>query len=162
MPYGLKRLYGRGHLHFITFSCCRRQPFLDTPAARSVFLKELDRLRTEYGFLLVGYVVMPEHVHLLISEPQHGTPSTVLKMLKQRVSHQMKTTISPPGELRQFWSARFHDFNVFTERKKTEKLKYIHGNPVSRGLVDNPAQWPWSRRSNYATRGSGLIEVDLM
>jgi REP element-mobilizing transposase RayT len=51
-----------------------------------VFLKILDEVRTRYEFLLVGYVVMPEHIHLLISEPRVGTPSTVMQVLKQRVS----------------------------------------------------------------------------
>src|SRR5271157_4795207 len=90
MPKGLKRFYGRGHLHFVTFSCYRRLPLLKTVRARQLFVRELGRVRAEYGFLLVGYVVMPEHVHLLISEPKKGTPSTVLQMLKQRVSQKMR------------------------------------------------------------------------
>ncbi len=72
MPKGLKRYYGRGHLHFLTFSCYRRLPLLKTVRARHLFVRELARVRAEYGFLLVGYVVMLEHVHLLISEPQEG------------------------------------------------------------------------------------------
>ncbi|MGH9734140.1 MAG: transposase [Candidatus Acidiferrales bacterium] len=90
MPIGLKRVYGRGDLHFITFSCYRRLPLLASPQARGVFVHVLDRVRNEYGFKLVGYVVMPEHVHLLMTEPPRGGPSTVLKMLKQRVSHELR------------------------------------------------------------------------
>ncbi len=86
VPKGLKRCYGRGHLHCLTFSCYRRLPLLATVRARQPFVRELTRVRAEYGFLLIGYVVMPEHVHLLISEPRKGTPSTVLQMLNQRVS----------------------------------------------------------------------------
>jgi REP element-mobilizing transposase RayT len=89
MPKGLQRYYGRGHLHFLTFSCYRRLPLLKTVHARDAFVRELARVRAQYGFLLVGYVVMPEHVHLLISEPRRGTPSTVLQMLKQRVSKKL-------------------------------------------------------------------------
>ena len=77
VPTGLKRYYGRGDLHFITFSCYRRLPLLDTQRARNLFVRELARVRKEYGFLLPGYVVMPEHVHLLMSEPKKGAPSTV-------------------------------------------------------------------------------------
>ena len=84
MPEGLQRLYGRGHLHFITFSCYRRLPLLKSPHARDVFVRELAQLRERMGFRLIGYVVMPEHVHLLISEPRCGTPSTVLHDLKLR------------------------------------------------------------------------------
>src|SRR5712692_4558526 len=95
MPKGLKRYYGRSELHFLTFSCYRRLPLLGTAHARTRFVKELARVRREYNFLLVGYVVMPNHVHLLISEPKKGTPATVLQMLKQRVSRKMRKTKAP-------------------------------------------------------------------
>lgn len=72
---GLKRYYGRGELHFLTFGCYRRLPLLGTAQARTRFVEELARVRREYHFLLVGYVVMPNHVHLLMSEPKKGTPS---------------------------------------------------------------------------------------
>ena len=62
--------------------------------------------------------------------------------------------------LRQFWQARFYDFNVYTEKKKREKLEYMHSNPVTRGLVLHPKEWPWSSWSNYAQDGEGLIAVD--
>ncbi len=82
MPKGLKRYYGQDQLHFVTFSCYRRLALLGTARARNMFAKELSRARRDYGFLLVGYVVMPNHVHLLMSEPRKGTPSTVMQMLK--------------------------------------------------------------------------------
>jgi len=92
MPKGLKRYYGRGHLHFLTFSCHRRLPLLGTVAARNLFVDALARMRERHRFLLVGYVVMPDHVHLLIGEPAQGTPSTVLQALKQRVSRDLRRT----------------------------------------------------------------------
>jgi REP element-mobilizing transposase RayT len=82
----LERRYGQRHLHFITCSCYQRRALLGTARKRDAFLKILDEVRTRYEFLLVGYVVMPEHIHLLISEPKIGTPSTVMQILKQRVS----------------------------------------------------------------------------
>ncbi len=175
MPTGLKRYYGRGDLHFITFSCYRRLPFLGTNGARNLFVRELARVRREYAFLLLGYVVMPEHVHLLIGEPRKGTPSTVLQMLKQRVSRKMrKRRRSPPaGQLRlnfpepgenprSFWQARFYDFNVNTKRKMKEKLEYMHRNPISRGLVEHPRNWPWSSWGFYAKTGSALLSMDVL
>jgi len=80
MPKGLKRKYGFGHLHFITFSCYRRLPLLRSARARHAFVKALAEVRREYEFKLVGYVVMPacrsagrpEHVPLLISELRRG------------------------------------------------------------------------------------------
>src|SRR6202049_5295176 len=82
--------YGRGHLHFITFTCYRRLPLLRSVRARNTFVKLLGEVRDRYGFSLVGYVVMPEHIHLLISEPAKGTPSTVIQVLKQRVSRRLR------------------------------------------------------------------------
>jgi putative transposase len=73
MPAGLKRYYGKGHLHFITFSCYRRLPLLKTARARDMFVQELGKVRDETKFHLIGYVVMPELVHLLmrrVARPQ--------------------------------------------------------------------------------------------
>ena len=174
MPKGLKRICGFGHLHFITFSCYRRLPLLRSARARNVFVRVLHQVRREHGFKLVGYVVMPEHVHLLISEPMRGTPSTVLKMLKQRVSRQLRRKprrrvsvaqqsfqfASPSKRLPQFWQKRFYDFNVWSRKKKIEKLAYRHANPLKRGLVDDPKHWPWSSYPFYQRRGEVLIAVD--
>jgi REP-associated tyrosine transposase len=82
----MKRFYGRGDLHFVTFSCYRRRPFLGTKRARDSFVRVLDQVRAKTNFLLLGFVVMPEHVHLLVSEPSGSNPSKVLQVLKQRVS----------------------------------------------------------------------------
>jgi putative transposase len=173
MPTGLKRYYGRGHLHFITFSCYRRLPFLGAARAKNLFVKELSRVRREYKFTLVGYVVMPEHVHLLLGEPKKGTPSTVLQMLKQRVSRKLRK-IKTANRLQrtpllfpelaeifpQFWHARFYDFNVYSDRKRREKLDYMHRNPVTRKVVRRPQDWPWSSYLSYERGEAGLIPID--
>src|SRR5260370_42313984 len=99
MAKNLKRSYGRGALHFLTFSCYQRLPLLRTVRARNLFVHALGKIRERYSFLLVGYVVMPDHVHLLISEPPKVTPSVVLKSLKQRVSRDLwknKRRVSRP------------------------------------------------------------------
>src|SRR5437867_13277974 len=70
----LKRYYGRGDLHFVTFSCYRRRPFLGTVRARDRFVKILEQVRAKHPFLLLGYVVMPEHVHLILNEPAEAIP----------------------------------------------------------------------------------------
>jgi REP element-mobilizing transposase RayT len=86
MAHKLIRHYGHGHLHFITFTCYRRLPLLRSIRAKNAFVQILGETRDRYGFSFVGYVVMPEHIHLLMSEPARGTPSTVIQVLKQRVS----------------------------------------------------------------------------
>jgi len=175
MPKGMKLYYGQDQLHFVTFSCYRRLALLGTARARNMFAKELSRARRDYGFLLVGYVVMPNHVHLLMSEPRKGTPSTVMQMLKQRVSRKMRMkgraipkarlSLRFPkfaADLPQFWQPRFYDFNVYSHKKKKEKLEYMHANPVVRGLVKHPRDWPWGSFSFYAKDETGLVEIDVV
>jgi putative transposase len=84
MPSGLHRTYGAHHLHFITCSCYRRWPLLNSVRSRNRLLSILEQTRVRYRFVVVGYVVMPEHVHLLLTEPEVGTPSTMMQVLKQR------------------------------------------------------------------------------
>lgn len=173
MPKKLKRYYGRGDLHFLTFSCYRPLPLLRTIRARNVFVDALGKIRERHQFLLVGYVVMPEHVHLLISEPPRVTPSVVLKALKQRVSRDLRKNkrrvsaaqlrlpfMSANVGLPRFWQPRFYDFNVYSAKKKREKLEYMHANPVKRGLVKNPGAWMWSSFLFYDRGEPGLVPID--
>lgn len=149
MPTRLKRYYGHGHLHFLTCGCYHRQPWLAQPRRRDLFLEILEQVRQRYRFVVVGYVIMPEHIHLLISEPERGTPSTIMQVVKQRFARRVlrrKRRTPAQGELwpdsPHVWQHRFYDFNVWSERKRIEKLRYMHRNPVKRGLVLEPEQWP--------------------
>jgi REP-associated tyrosine transposase len=174
MPKNLKRYYGKGDLHFITFSCFRRLALLGTARPRNVFVRALGEVRKKHGIALVGYVVMPEHVHLLFGESKKGAPSSVVHSLKLRVSKKMRrgrrkqsasqrTLPFREGEreLPQFWQKRFYDFNVYSAAKRREKLEYMHRNPVTRRLVNDPKDWVWSSYSSYSGRGTPLIEVDM-
>ena len=89
MPPRLKRYYGAEYLHFITTSCYQRWSLLARPEDRDLLLETLEEVRRSYRFVVVGYVVMPEHVHLLISESERGNPSTVLQVLKQRFTRKV-------------------------------------------------------------------------
>jgi putative transposase len=174
MPTRLHRLYGYGHLHFITFSCFERRPLLGSPVARNVFIEALGEIRKRYRFKLAGYVVMPEHVHLLISEPEVSNPSTALMALKYRVARDLrggrprsKGPLFVPNarevsQLPRFWQHRFYDFNVFSGAKEKEKLEYMHANPVTRGLATNPGAWIWSSFLFYAAREQGIISIDFV
>jgi putative transposase len=111
---------------------------------------------------------MPEHVHLLMSEPPGSNPSIALQVLKQEVSRKLRkedkrvsSARSQPGE-DHFWQRRFYDFNVWTENKFKEKLEYMHANPVNRGLVGLPKDWPWSSWGHYTGGEKGLIPVDTL
>jgi REP element-mobilizing transposase RayT len=65
-------------------------------------------------------------------------------------------------ELPQFWQPRFYDFNVYSHEKMNEKLDYMHANAVTRGLVENPNDWPWSSFSSYTNGGPGLLQIDFV
>jgi len=97
---------------------------------------------------------MPEHFHLLISEPRQGTPSTVVQALK--LSFVRRMCESSPH----IWQRRFYDFNVWSPRKQVEKLRYIHRNPVKRGLVEQPDQWMWSSFRSYAYGEPGQVQIN--
>ena len=167
MPRNLHRRYDTGHLHFLTSSCYRRCAFL-TPKRRDVFLQIFEQVRRRYNFIVVGYVVMPEHFHLLITEPERGTQSTVMQVLKQRFARRIlrkRRGHSGQGRLWEHedahvWQKRFYDFVVLSEKKKIEKLRYIHRNPVKRGLVASPELWRSSSFRFYAFGEPGPVFID--
>jgi len=170
MPSGLHRSYGAHHLHFITCSCYHRLPSLGTAAARDRFLSIVEQTRQRYRFVVVGYVVMPEHIHLLITEPEKGNPSTVMQVLKQRTARALlprrkrrdprQRELSGEELRRAFWQERFYDFNVWTTKKRVEKLRYMHRNPVKRGLVQSPEQWRWSSYRFYLLGEAGPVGIN--
>jgi putative transposase len=122
VPRGLKRFYGCGNLHFITCSCYRRLPLLNDPDRYRAFLDRLEALRMAHQFVVVGYVLMPEHFHLLIGEPNQGTPSTVMFALKQQTARAWLPRLRTKA-IKQFWQTRFYDRNIFTENERVEKLR---------------------------------------
>ena len=138
----------------MTFSCYHRHPLLTSAAAKRVFENALERVRRRFGLCLYGYVVMPEHVHLLLSEPQKGPLADALKSLKQGVSRRLI------GEDEHFWQKRYYDFNIRNFRQFVEKLRYIHRNPVARGLCEEPEDWEWSSFLQYATGCEGRVEIE--
>lgn len=155
MPSGLVRIQKAGCFHFITFSCYHRLPLLVRPGAYSIFENELECVRRQYQFVIAGYVLMPEHVHLLFGEPRSSSLATVLQVLKQRTSKILKQ----PAEAH-FWQTRYYDFNVRNPEKRIEKLRYMHRNPVKRGLVLKPEDWHWSSFQHYATGIEGPVEIE--
>jgi putative transposase len=182
MPWGLKRYYGSGSLHFITWSWYRRKPLLGHPARRDLVLSVLELMRVRYRFAVIGYVVMPEHVHLLISEPLIseplvgdpwiGDPSKIVQAVKLSVSRRLAIGGEFSGR---FWQSRFYDFNLWGQQKEVEKLKYMHRNPGSpaspllacwggsrlvRGLVASPEDWRWSSYRSYAYGEPGLVQIN--
>ena len=166
MPWGLTRFQHSGQSHFVTFCCYHRRPLLSTDEIRRIFESALERVRRSYRLCVYGYVIMPEHGHLLLSEPQQGTLADALKSLKQGISRRWigklplkpKAGLSgPPGH---FWQKRYYDFNIRNYAQFVEKLRYVHRNPVKRGLCDRPEEWPWSSFRHYASGAEGRVEIE--
>jgi putative transposase len=182
MPWSLKRFHQTEALHFITWSCRDRLPLLGKPSRRDLMLHVLEQMRNRYRFAVVGFVIMPEHVHLLISEPLTGNISKAVSAIKlgfaRRVMPREKPGKDRSGEDRpgapllagvarsggssnhHFWMKRYYDFNVFSSQKIAEKLHYMHENPIVRGLVERPEDWKWSSFRFYACGELGVVKLN--
>jgi putative transposase len=166
MPWGLIRFQHSGQSHFVTFCCYHRHPLLTTDASLRIFESALERVRRSFRLQVYGYVIMPEHVHLLLSEPQRDTLADALKSLKQGVSRRLIShhPLTPEeglnGAFQHYWQKRYYDFNIRNYPQFVEKLRYIHRNPVKAGLCEHPEDWEWSSFRHYATGCEGRIEIE--
>ncbi len=124
------------------------------------FLVALEQTRRRFRMHVWGYVVMPEHVHLLLSETDQGMLSKAMQMLKTKVSMQArKMGRRAAGEL-PFWQARYFDHNVRNNEGFVTQLRYIHRNPIKRGLCARPEDWRWSSFRAWALGEIGVVEVE--
>jgi putative transposase len=193
MTRGLRRFQESGQSHFVTFSCYHRQPNFSTAELFDLFVLCLENTRRQFGLCVYGYVVMPEHVHLLMSEPPQARLADAihdlklsfskraksLRNLKMNVNVNVKANVpqvrarsvganlgplvragSESANLGPFWQTRYHDRNVRDYHEFTVKLRYLHRNPVERGLVAKPEDWKWSSYRHYALRETGVIEIE--
>jgi putative transposase len=180
MPHR-KRHYDPGQLQFITASVYRRAPLFLSDRFRRNFVETLAAVRQETKFLLIGWVLMPDHFHLLLKpEPVESTP-LILKTLKEETAthilkilreHQqypwcrkMLARLRLPPTVHdeshyQLWQRRSYPFNVYSEKKRLEKLDYMHNNPVKRGLVSLPGDWAWSSWRFYYLQDTSLLAMD--
>ncbi len=147
--------------HCLTFSCFHRGAFLGRDRTRAWFLESLDAARASAGFALWAFVVMPEHVHLLIAPHEGVRISTILSAIKQPVARRAVAFLKecdpsglaalldaqPSGRrTHRFWQpGGGYDRNMRSTRDVHEKLRYIHLNPVRRGLVERPEDGPGRR-----------------
>ena len=167
MPYGLKRFQQSAQSHFVTFTCYHRRRGFDSPAVYDLFLQVLEDMRCRFALSVYGYVVMPEHVHLLLSEPRRGLLADAIHYLKLSFAKRLAAQVRAPvvganlGHASGvFWQKRYYDRNVRDEREFVEKLRFIHRNPVKAGLCELPEDWPWSSFRHYARREKGVVEIE--
>jgi len=149
VPWGLKRFHESGQTHFITFCCFRRRQHFVSDSACKCFAASLERVRRSYRVRVLGYVIMPEHVHLLVSEPGRATLAAMIQAVSRRLI----------GDAEHFWQKRYYDFNVRTYDQFIEKLRYIHRNPVKR-VCAHPEDWECSSFRHYATGSEGPVEIE--
>jgi putative transposase len=101
---------------------------------------------------------MPEHVHLLVSEPELGVLATVIQALKVSVVRNLRRNDIGSGT--PLWQKRYYDHNVRGAQSFIEKLRYIHRNPVKRGLVAAAEDWKWSSFRHYRLAEIGPVEIE--
>lgn len=155
MPRGLHRFHPSRQSHFLTFSCYRRRPYFDPPEVYELFLRCLEETRRRAAWCIYAYVVMLEHVHLLVSEPGRGSLADAMRELK--LSFSKRVFCERQGS---FWQKRYHDRSVRNEREFGGKLRYIHRNSVKRGLVKECGDWKWSSFRHYVLREKGVVEIE--
>lgn len=131
MPWSLKRFQNTGQSHFVTFSCYHRLPMFTTASRLLLFESALERVRKNFGLRVYAYVVMPEHIHLLVSEPGRGTLADALKSFKQGIARRLIGD-GNRGCGDHFWQKRYYDFNISNHLQFVEKNRYIHRNRVKR------------------------------
>jgi putative transposase len=165
-----------GHAHELTFSCFQRLPLLGNDRTRTLFIEALDRTRSRYRIELWAYVILPEHVHVLLwpTEADYSI-AAILKSLKQPVARaslrhlrkQDSPWLSRLGVRRggrtehRFWQeGGGYDRNIHDEGVAWTCVEYIHANPVRRGLVEQPTDWIWSSARWYAGMDGVLLEMD--
>jgi putative transposase len=154
MPHRLKRFQKAEALHLITFSCLQRLPLLRTADAKNVVEVILEQARARHEARIYAYVLMPEHVHLLVNEPPMSLVGEFLKAVKQITSRKLR------GGYPRLWQERYHDSSIRGEAARTEVIRYIHRNPVKRGLVAAPGDYRWSSFNHYATGVRGVVEIE--
>ncbi len=168
-----------GHAHFLTFSCVGRLPLLSRNRTRQWFIDAIESARVKCNFRLWAYVIMPEHVHLLI-RPRESDYSMgrIEAAIKRPVSAKAKSWLIEENRLDwierltvkrgdasvfRFWlPGGGYDQNLWNERPIEEVIDYIHANPVRRGLVQRAVEWPWSSAAYWAGVRPVAIEMDAI
>lgn len=163
-----------GHAHELTFSCYRGMKLLEKDRSRSWFIDSLAKARKKHHLELWAYVIMPEHVHLLLLPTQESySMAVILQAIKQSVSRRairylrdnhptwlQNLATRSPG-IYHFWQpGGGYDRNITTASTAWKSVEYIHQNPMKRGLVESPIDWHWSSARWYAGVEDVVLPMD--
>lgn len=185
MTRGLVRFQESRQSHFVTFSCRHRRAYFVSAELFEMFVQCLEDMRLRFDMCVYGYVVMPEHVHLLLSEPALARLAEAIHFLKLAFAKRARPLRFPLAQIPEaqvsaqstganlghtptssfssdssFWEKRYHDRNVRDRAEFVAKLHYMHRNPVKRGLVRTADEWQWSSYRHYALREIEVVEIE--
>jgi len=177
-PPHRKRFDEPGEARFLTFSCFRRQPFLTRDRSRAWLIEGIDRALLRHPIDLWAFVIMPEHVHLLVYPNTSNVDiAAFLYTMKKSVTTRALDFIrkdspaflermhdlQPNGRssYRSWQRGGGYDENLFRPRKIWEKIDYIHQNPVRRGLCNHPMDWKWSSARAFENDGDAPLTLNL-
>lgn len=163
-----------GTARFVTFSCYHNYNLFKTHTVKNIFIHHFDTLRTKYMFKIYGYVIMPNHVHLVLLPPDGIALSKIIGELKsltgrEIISHWQNIDLKIFDNLKvlrngkqryTFWQRRYYDHNCRTKEITTEKINYCHKNPVAKGLVEKPQDWIWSSFRPHHRMDNVIIKID--
>jgi putative transposase len=161
-----------GHAHQLTFSCFKGEQLIVWDPVRRILLAALDEVRMEFDIEVWAYVLMPEHVHMLVNPKQREYDIEAIRSsfkgksgfraiawLREHEPECMgPLKVGTQGKCRFWQEGKGHDRNLWTPPAIWNSIEYIHGNPVRRGLCQTPADWPWSSCRWYA----GLEPVEFV
>jgi putative transposase len=162
-----------GTARFVTFCCYHRYQLLtDSNDIRAV-LGCLDRVCRKHDIRILGYVIMPEHVHFVLHPPDEvrmgqivgeiksRSAREILSGWKERSDRRLSKLLKPGSEDEyRFWQPRCYDHNCRTPETVIEKIEYCHKNPVNRGLVSSIEDWRWSSYGWYHGVENVALEID--
>ena len=165
----LPKFDDNSYAHFITTNTYNNYPYFKDEESCQIIVGELQFYSRKYGFALIGYVIIPDHLHLLVWWDKEEKPnlsiSKVMNSIKTMTAKRIKRRLFYNGDIKymgrltdvgqltrrpfRLWQPGFYDFNIYSEEKFLEKLNYIHSNPVKAGLVSSPERCKWSSHKDY-------------
>jgi putative transposase len=162
-----------GQARYLTFSCYKRLPLFSNDSIKRAFVESLEQSRRKHEFRLLAWVIMPEHVHLIVvpNLPVSSMP-VLLRTLKQSFAQRVVNRwielnapilhrIQDTRGIRRFWQrGGGYDRNLYRDEELLRKIEYIHNNPVRRGLVACTTDWPWSSARWYAGVREDTLPID--
>jgi len=167
-----------GHAHGLTFTCYHGYKLLSKDRTRQWLVDALDRARSIHELLLLAYVIMPEHAHVvLLPEREAYNMGEIRQSIKQPVARRATrflrrcnpqwieklTARQPGGKVRcHFWQdGGGYDRNIVSPDALWSTIQYIHANPVRRGLVCHPSEWEWSSARWWDGQGDVRLTMDV-